>query len=60
MDKENYLKIANEAANLERNGDFKSAIDKWLVAQNLATTKVDIQWCVHRAETCKLRGEKSR
>ena len=57
VSKEDYLKIANEAATLERSGN---AGEKWLAAQDHATTKVDVLWCEHRAETCKLRGEKHR
>lgn len=60
VSKEDYLKIANEAATLERSGNFKPAGEKWLAAQDHATTKVDVLWCEHRAETCKLRGEKHR
>lgn len=60
VSKEAYLDIANEAARLERAGDFKPAEEKWLAAQNCATKGANVVWCEHRAETCKLRSEKRR
>ncbi|MBW3779562.1 ANR family transcriptional regulator [Aeromonas veronii] len=60
VSKEDYLKIANEAATLERTGNFKPAGEKWLEAQDRATTKVDVLWCETRASVCKHRAEKNR
>jgi hypothetical protein len=60
VSKENYLKIANEAAHLERTGNFKAAGDMWQKAQALAMKSADVMWCEKRTEACHFKEEKKR
>jgi hypothetical protein len=60
VSKENYLKVAKEAASLERAGSYKPASEMWEMAVEHATTNTDTKWCRDRAEICKFRAEKRR
>lgn len=59
MNKENYLRLAQQAAELERAGDLKPAGDMWIAAKGFASA-TNAQWCEHRAESCKVRGDRHR
>ncbi|MBH2766585.1 ANR family transcriptional regulator [Serratia marcescens] len=47
-----HLKVAREAAGLERQRRFHAASQGWLTAAQLAVLRIDQHWCESRALWC--------
>lgn len=53
-----YMRVARDAANKERDGQFDLAARKWHKAMNMTNNLINIAWCKAREAHCwKMAGE---
>lgn len=56
-----YLDAAEEAANVERSGNYAKAINLWAEAEKRAVTITQREWCNTRRTYCKTwQGKRER
>ncbi|OOF43000.1 hypothetical protein BKK49_01350 [Rodentibacter rarus] len=56
-----YLDAAEEAANVERSGNYAKAIDLWAEAEKCAVTITQREWCNTRRHYCRnWQGKRER
>ncbi|OOH92180.1 hypothetical protein BMT54_01250 [Pasteurellaceae bacterium 15-036681] len=47
-----FKHFSEEAASLERKGDYKNASNAWSDASRNATNEINKKWCNNRADFC--------
>ncbi|PQQ36453.1 hypothetical protein C6H68_19115 [Photorhabdus luminescens] len=55
-----YLQTAREAAQLEREGDYKQAVKAWSKANRFSRNPINQTWSEHRTDFCLMQIEREK